>query len=937
MQPSPRQTPRISAFGLSRRFLRRDFRAGELHLLSIALIVAVSAIATVGFFVDRLNQALSEQATQLLGGDLVLVTDRPVPSEWETKASSLGLRTASTVGFPSMAIADADGMGTDAGRMGSEVGGVSGDTGNQPTVESLPVTQLASVLAVSDDYPLRGALTVSSPRPVRTGLASGGEDVLDAAPGAADHLAKNDRMPMEPGQDSPAALPQAARQETARGAARTVDQASADHPGDTERLTHGPAPGTVWVDEALAQALGLHPGQRLVLGDSRLSIARLILMEPARGASFVNFAPRLMMSLQDLPASGLAGPGARLNYRFLVAGDRTQVAAFQQWLAPRLGAGQRLETLEEGRPEMQTTLVRARQFLALVSLLSALIAAVAIGLAARRFAERHLDGFAVLKAMGVGQPLLARALILEMLWLALGGGLVAVAIGWLAHYALTDLANVLLTGSLPPASWWPAGQALLVAVVLIVGFAAVPILRLADVTPLRVLRRELGAPGLSVWLVLAAAVVAFAALLLWLVAEPRLALLAMTGFVLAGLGFLVLAGLVVRLSARLRPRSATGRLGLALRLALTGWSRRLMMTVTQAVALAIGLMAMLLLTVVRNDLLTAWQRVAPADAPNRFVINIQPDQADQFQRILEEGGIGGVVLYPMVRGRLVAVNDRAIGSADFEEDRARRLVDREFNLSYGTELPVHNRQEAGRWIRPGAAEVSAEAGIMETLGLSIGDRLRFDVAGQPVEVTLVGSRGLRWDSMQVNFFMITTPDALEDQPQSLITSFHLPADRQLVVRRLLAAMPNLTVIDTGVIAAQIQAMIAQVVQAVQFLFAFTVLAGLVVLYAAMGSVRDERVAEVALMRALGAGRRQLLWAQLIELSLTGLLAGLMATLGAAAVGWLLATEVFDFAYQPAIWLLLAAVLGSTFFVVLAGGWNVWRLLDTPPLRALRGA
>ncbi len=869
--------PRISASGLSWRFLRRDFRAGELHLLLIALVVAVSAIATVGFFVDRMNQALNEQATQMLGGDLVLVTDRPLPEGWEAQAREMGLQTAHTVAFPSMAVADQH-PGAQAARTPPPAPEVPA-----AAEEALPATQLASVLAVSEAYPLRGALTV------------------------------------------------AAR-------AQTGDTTDASDGGRTEeRLDHGPAPGTVWVDEALAQALGLVPGQHLLLGESRLRISRLILMEPARGTSFINFAPRLMMSLQDLPASGLAGAGSRLGYRFLVAGERQQVAAFRQWLQPRLGAGQRLETLEEGRPEVQNTLVRARQFLALVSLLSALIAAVAIGLAARRFAERHLDSFAVLKAMGVGQPLLARALMLEMLWLALGGGALAVLIGWGSHHVLLGLASVLFTGSLPPPSWWPAGQALLVAVVLILGFAALPILRLANVTPLRVLRRDLGAPSLSLWVLVGAAVLAFGGLLLWLVGEPRLALLAIGGFLVAALGFLALAALFVRLSARLRPRSATGSLGLALRLALTGWSRRLMITVVQVVALAIGLMAMLLLTVVRNDLLTAWQQVAPADAPNRFVINIQPEQAEPFRRMLEEAGIRGVTLYPVVRGRLVAVNDRPIGAADFEDDRARRLVDREFNLSYGTRLPAHNQQEAGRWIQPGAAEVSAEVGIMQTLGLSLGDRLRFDVAGQPVEMKLVGSRSLRWDSLQVNFFMIATPEALADQPHSLITSFHLPPGQQTQVRRWLSAMPNLTVVDTGVIAAQIQAKIGQVVQAVQFLFVFTVLAGLIVLYAAMGSVRDERVGEVALMRALGAARRQLLWAQMIELSLTGLLAGLMAALGAAAVGWMLATEVFNFVYRPDAVLLLAAVLASAAFIMLAGGWNIWRLLDTPPLRALRGS
>ena len=890
---------RASALRLSFLLLWRDLLARELNLLLVALLVAVAAVTTVGFFVDRLDRALNEQALHLLGGDLVLRADRPIPEDWTRKARALGLRVAHTASFPSMAMAESSTPVADA----------------EDEDEALPPTQLASVLAVSHDYPLRGELTVTADEAGPSAGVSGTDD--GASPGR-----------VVDAQQAPARGPSSAAAPTAPGdlQART-----------SQTIQHGPPAGAVFVDESLAQALGLKLGDTLTLGNARFTIDRFILMEPSRGASIVNFAPRLMLSIDDLPATGLVRPGSRISHGLLVAGEAQAISEFQEWLQPRLGAGQRLENLEAGRPEIQNTLVRARQFLALVSLLSALIAAVAIGQGARRFAERHLDGFAILKAMGLTQRVLARTLMLEMLWLALAGGVLGVTLGWVAHHALTGVARMVLETSLPAASTWPALQALLVAVVLVLGFAAVPVLRLAGVTPLRVLRRDLGAPGLSVWLVLVVALGAFGLLLFWLVGEARLSLLALGGFVVAGLTFVLLAMCGVWLAARLRPKRTHGGWALVLRLALTGWSRRLSMTAVQIVALTIGLMALLLLTVVRNDLLAAWQQAAPPDAPNRFVINIQPDQQTDVRRMLAEAGLGEVPLYPMVRGRLVAINDHPIRPQDYPDDRAQRLVDREFNLSYTDQMPGHNRLAAGRWIHPLAAEVSAEVGIMNTLGLKLGDRLRFDVAGQSVEMTLVGSRELKWDSMQVNFFMIGSPAALAMQPQSLITSFHLPQDREGLVRRLTRAMPNLTIVDTGAITAQIQMMIGQVVQAVQFLFLFTLAAGCVVLYAAMGSVRDERVAEIALMRALGASRRQLGLVQLLELSLTGLLAGLMGAAGATLLGWLLAREVFDFAYQPSLWLLSGSILASMLFIVLAGGWNIWRLLDTPPLRALRGA
>ena len=924
-QPSA-SSPRISSLRLSWLLLWRDFRARELNLLLMALLVAVAAVTTVGFFVDRLDRALNEQALHLLGADLVVRADRPVPEAWAQRATASGLQVAHTVSFPSMAMADHAGPQPHAGPQ--DRGDASDPDLNAD--EELPPTQLASVLAVSQRYPLRGVLTVTpdavNPDFCTSGgsgntaagghmVGTGGKDAVTLHPGDRPAGATGAAAAMQPGTGSgqTAGSEQSAGPGQAAGPGRVAGAAvqprngrqatPAPQPGTGETSNTGempglpidcaPAPGTIFVDEALAQSLDLKLGERLTLGNRSFVISRFILMEPSRGASFVNFAPRLMLALDDLPSTGLTGPGSRLTYGLLVAGPAQAMSDYQTWLRPQLGAGQHLENLDDGRPEIQNTLTRARQFLALVSLLSALIAAVAIGLGARRFAERHLDGFAILKAMGLSQRLLARALGLEMLWLALAGGVLGVTLGWAAHHALIGLARVVLETSLPAASAWPALQALLVAVVLVLGFAAVPVLRLSGITPLRVLRRDLGAPGLSVWLVLGMSLGAFAVLLLWLVGDTRLAL--------------------------------------------TGWSRRLSMTAVQIVALTVGLMALLLLTVIRNDLLAAWQQAAPPDAPNRFVINIQPDQQQTVHQILDEAGLGPVTLYPMVRGRLVAINDRPVRPEDYPEDRARRLVDREFNLSYASQLPAHNQQARGRWIDPNAAEVSAETGIMDTLGLSLGDRLRFDVGGQTSEMTLVGARELKWDSMQVNFFMIGSPAVLASQPQNLITAFHVPAGKEGVVRRLLAAMPNLTIIDTGVIGAQIQSMIGQVVSAVQFLFLFTVAAGCVVLYAAMGSLRDERVAEVALMRALGASRRQLGLAQLVELSATGLLAGLMGAAGATVMGWQLARQVFDFAYQPSPWLLAGSILASTVFIVLAGGWNVWRLLDTPPLRALRGS
>jgi putative ABC transport system permease protein len=824
---------------LSWRFLIRDWRAGELGLLIASLLVAVAAISAVGFFVDRMRLALSQEARQLLGADLVVATDRPLAPEWIARAEGDGLTVARTVGFPSMV-----------------------------TARGRP--QLASVKAVSEGYPLRGRLRVA------------------AAPGAPDEVAQA-----------------------------------------------VPGRGELWADAQLLQALGVRVGDAVELGESRFTVARIITVEPDRGANFVNFAPRALIRLDELEATGLVQPASRVSWRLLLAGEPAAVAGWEAWFRARGERAARIETLENGRPELRVTLERSQRFLSLVALLTALIAAVAVGLAARRFAHRHLDGCAVMRAIGLRQRDLAVILLLELAWIGLAGGLAGALAGWALHFGLVAAVAPLVRLALPAPSAWPALQALAAGAVLLLGFGAWSFLRLAGTPPLRVLRREIGGRAASPWIGAVLAGGAFGGLLFWLAGEPRLALVALGGFVAAGLVFALAASLAVPLAGLLRRRPAMLAGSPALRLALASWSRRRGAAIVQTVALAVGMMALMLLTVTRTDLLASWSRASPADAPDRFVINIQPAQRDEVLGALRAGGVAGPEVLPMIRGRLVAVNGRPVRPEDYVGDRAQRLLDREFNLSYAAQLPAHNRLVAGRWFDPGAAEVSVETGILATLGLALGDRITFDIAGREVEARIGSVRKVDWDSMQVNFFMILSPALLESAPQTLITAFREPGGEVPLEQTLVGRFPNLTVFDTGNLIRQVQAMLSQVVIAIQMLFVLTLAAGVVVLHTALASSRDERLREAALMRALGASRVQLARAQRWELGLSGALAGLLAAAGALATGWVLAVRVFQFDHQPR-WesLLLGALAGAA--VALAAGWFGLRgVLRSPALASLR--
>lgn len=702
-------------------------------------------------------------------------------------------------------------------------------------------------------------------------------------------------------------------------------------------ITGAPAMGTVWVDAALLSARGLHLGDALTLGEKRFTIAAEILIEKDRGAGFMNFAPRVMLSLTDLAATGLIQNGSRINYRMQLAGGPAELASFQRWLDQEIKVGEirgvQLESLESGRPEMRTTLERARQFLSLVSLLTAMLAALAIAMASRRFMQRHLDSVAMLRCLGLRQREVTQIYLIEFLLIGMAGGLLGAAIGFGAHFLLLEWLGALMTTRLPAPGWMPLIQGVAIGLLLLVGFAIPPILQLRNVPHNRVIRREQDPPRAFTLTGYLLALGSFLGLLLWQAGDLRLGMLTAGGFVVM-LAVSALAGwLLLRLlqSVRIPPGWP------AWRFAQTALKRRPSATVLQIVALSLGLMALLLLTVTRHELVAAWRQSSPPDAPNHFIINIQPDQRDSVAKDLEQNGIADIDLSPMIRGRLLKIDDRDVNGTSYTEERAQRLVEREFNLSTLVELPAHNTITQGRWFDGTQPEASVELGLAKTLGIQLGQQLRFDVAGQSVDVKVTSLRKLDWGSMRVNFFVILNPAAAQNLPATFITAFHLPADRQSLVNRLVRDYPNLTIVDVGSMVVQVQQVIDQVIAAVEFLFLFTLLSGVMVLAAAMLISQQERAHEAGLLRALGATRRELARAQWFECLLVGASAGLLAAAGASLVGWVLAERVFEFEWQfsPHVWVIGIAV---GIICAFSGGWfGLRNVLSRPPIQTLREA
>lgn len=707
----------------------------------------------------------------------------------------------------------------------------------------------------------------------------------------------------------------------------------AQAPGGPEANAEGiPAPGTVWVDEALLIALGLRVGDGLQLGSKTFRIDRIITQELDRGAGFMNFAPRVLLPMADLEATRLIGWGSRVTYRLLVAGPDAAGEAYRTWATAEIERrhlrNTRVESLESGQPQMRATLDRAERFLSLVAVLSSMIAAVAIAMSARRYMQRHTDATAVYKCLGLSRGQILAAFGIEFVMLGLAGALVGVALGYAAHYGLLASLGGILQVSLPHPSAVPALVGVAAGLVLLVGFALPPLLALTRIAPLRVLRRDIGLPPVSAWTAYALGLGAFVALLMVAARDLKLGLTTAGGFVGAGVVFALLAlALLMALSRTMRGR-ARGSVGW--RFALAVLERRRGVTVLQTVALAVGLMALLLLGMTRNDLIDSWRNATPADAPNRFIINIQPDQREPLRQMLARSGVDDL-LFPMVRGRLIQIGDRPVQAADYPDGRARNLVEREFNLSYMDTVPDGNEVVAGKW--DGGASV--EEGIAKTLHIRLGDTLRFDVAGQIVEAPVTSLRKLEWGSMRVNFFVILPVAKMQGLPETYITSFHLPPEQAALGNRLTATFPNITVVNTDLILRQIQNVLDQVIAAVEFLFVFTLLAGVTVLYAALSGARDERKRDAGLLKALGAPAALVRQTQYAEFLVVGGLAGFLASLGAIAVGWGLSQFVFDFPYRFNGWIVPVGVV-SGMLCAFAGGWlGLREVLRQPALATLR--
>ena len=821
------------------RSFRRELRSGEVLVLLTAVALAVGVLTAVGFLTDRIGKAVARQANEVLAADLRLRSQEPVPETWRAQAREFDLQTAETQSFPSVVFA--------------------GD-----------LSALATIKAVSDNYPLRGAVRVS------------------------DELF---------------------------GEQRTVDSV--------------PPRGEVWADGAFLARVDADVGDYVSVGDMEMLVSAVLTYRPDQSVGFASLAPSLLVNIEDIPDTKLIGEGSRVRYALLVAGNDENVDQFFAAIEDELPEAIRASNREESSERAYAASDRAQRFLSLTAIISLLLSAVAVSMSARRFAHRRMDTVALMKSLGATQGFVISVAVVQLLMLGIVGVLIGSVVGYAAEEALAWALADILAADLPDVGPMPIVLASGSALVLLIGFALPSLLQLRDTPPLRILRHDMMPPAPSRMVVGGLALLAVAALLYRSVGDPRMLLILLIGIIVIASALYLVGRVLVASLGRFR-----SGVGVAWRYGLANVARRGRASAVQVVAFGLSLTMLLLLTIVRTDLLQGWRQTITDDAPNHFMINIQPHELESVAGVFESGGVTPPDFVPMVRARMSTINGEDVKTREYPDPGGEWMANREANLSFAAELSDTNEIIAGEWWGadydgPPLVSVEEEA-AMET-GLDLGDKIVFMVAGQEVELTISSIRRVNWDSFQPNFFMLLSPGSLDNMPTTYISALRLPEDKKSVLVSLVRKHPSISVIDIGAILQQVRGIIDKASLAVQAVFAFTLAAGIAVLFAAVQSTIDERRFESAMLRALGARKRTVFAGVMTEFGALGLAAGVLASAGASILAAVVAVQLFElpYAFNPILW--TAGVAAGVVIVCISGFVAARGAVNSPPVDVLRAA
>lgn len=701
--------------------------------------------------------------------------------------------------------------------------------------------------------------------------------------------------------------------------------------GAENQVTHGPEPGTVWVEKRILSALSLHLGDMLTVGELPLRLTRILTYEPDKRGDFYSFSPRVVINQADLPATGVIQPGSHVHYFYQFIGEETRLGALKKWLKPRLNPSQRILDIHEDRPELGSALQRAERYLGLSSIVVILIAGVAIAMAAGRYTERHFNASALLRCLGCKQQEILWLYTVQFLVLGALASSAGCLLGWLGQLGLFYVLKPLLPQQLANPSLLAVVFGFITGMAILLGFALPPLLRLQKVSPLRVLRRDLEPLPAKAWLIYGLAI-SIMTVLIWRYSNDWQMTASIIGIGL--LTLLVLGVLVAGMLKLLRP--LLPKLGLIWRFGVQGLLRNSRASVSQILAFSITLAAMGLSFTVRSDLIDQWRQQLPEHAPNHFALNIIPAQQPAFAQDLSRAGIDSSAFYPVVRGRLIQVNTEAVQKRVSKDSQGEAAIHRELSLTWASAIPEDNTITAGEaWTADQAGWVSVEQKLADNLGIKLGDNLLFTVGSAQVSARVANIRSLQWDTMKPNFYMIFSPGTLDDFPTTFLTSFYLPDSRKNFLNQLLKSYPATTILEVDQILKQFKTILMQLTKAIDLLLYFALAAGFTVLFAAVYATLDDRIQQGALMRTLGARRGWLRKTHVVEFGFMGALAGVLAAVIFQAILYVLYSRVMHIPYVFS-WLTGAILLATGVLSIgFTGYWGVRHVVNQSPMRVLR--
>ncbi len=708
---------------------------------------------------------------------------------------------------------------------------------------------------------------------------------------------------------------------------------------DIEVANTIPPPGEVWVDSRLLPLLDIELGQQIQVGRRQLRISKLVIGEPDRGGNFAGMAgPRVLMNLEDLASTDVVQPGSQVNYQWLIAGDRGDVSDFTDWLRPELEEHQRIVSLESTQENLARTLERGQSYLLLAGIIGVLLAGVAIAIAAQRFANRHVDQVALLKSLGANATRVRYLYFAQLFILAGLAAVVGVALGEIIQRLIVAALSSLFPVKLVGASFMAYFIGVLTGFVCLLFFALPPLWHLPTIPPLKILRRELTTPPLHSWAQGCLGVLAVLFLIYFYSGN-----LVLTFVLFLAMAVLIVVAALIAILMLKVGRQLGMRAGSVWRLALSSLQRNTGQSTVQILVFATAIMLLLSITTLRSTLVDEWQMQMPDDAPNHFFMNIPASDVSAIETLFSEQGVEEVDLFPMIRARVTHVNETAL------DDMPRRGswgLRREANLSFSVKLPSDNKIAEGEWWadeglvrqefeQTKIAGVSLEKEFAEETNLSIGDKVRFSIAGLVLETEVRSIRTLEWESMRPNFYFLLSPGSLDGFAPTYMTGAFIPTDKKPVLADLLRAHPTMMVIEVDKVMNQIRTIMDQVTSGVELVLWLVFGGGFLVLLAAVNSSMETRLQESGLLRALGSRRQLVLGSIWTEFSVLGLFAGLLAVFGSEVMLMGIQRTLLEVPIRPHPEVWVVGILVGTLVIGLLGVISCRRVVTAPPGTVLR--